>query len=75
MNLRNRNIGDLWILSFLERNGPQEAASWWHHHLPALREAGLVRPALRLHRGWELTKKGRAGLLPHREALQAEGRG
>jgi hypothetical protein len=52
-----------WILSDLEKSGPMLRSRFWNpDHLRALREAGLVRPALRLHRGWELTEKGRAYL-------------
>ena len=61
MNFNKREIGDLWVLASLEE-GPRKAEFWWPRHLRAMREAGLVRPALRLHRGWELTDKARAYL-------------
>jgi repressor of nif and glnA expression len=51
-----------WILSDLAKSGPCRIDPWYKRHLRALRERGLVRPALRLHRGWEITDKGRAAL-------------
>jgi len=62
MTFLNLEIGRKWILFSLASLGPQKAAPWWPRHLRKLREAGLVRPALGLHRGWEITDKGRAFL-------------
>ena len=67
MRFLSKQIGLLWILSDLAKSGPRRAERWWHPELRALRERGLVRPAFQLHRGWEITDKGR-------EALKARGR-
>ncbi|MCA3448733.1 MAG: hypothetical protein INF93_18845 [Rhodobacter sp.] len=67
MRFLSKQTGLLWILSDLAESGPSRAEWWWPPYLRKLREANLVRPAFQLHRGWEITDKGR-------EALKARGR-
>lgn len=55
-------IGYTWILADLATKGPMRGPFWWAQQLLRLREAGLVRPSLRVHKGWEITDKGRAAL-------------
>ncbi len=62
MNLKSQEQGMRWILLDLANWGPRKADPWWPRHLRALRECGFVRPALRLHKGWEITDKGRVAL-------------
>lgn len=53
-------VGYHWILSDLVLKGPMKPRPWWREQLRRLHEAGLVRPALRVHGAWEATDKARA---------------
>ena len=55
-------VGYVWILADLATKGPHRNRFWSERQLRKLREAGLVCPALRIHRAWEITEKGRAVL-------------
>lgn len=55
-------IGYTWILADLATKGPMRGPRWWADQLRKLREAGYVRPSLRVHKVWEITDKGRAAL-------------